>query len=64
MRMDTARVYAAAQLLQRGQDRQLMAAIGLFNYFNRFNDLLEMEPTQPASAEALATAGINVEAGV
>jgi hypothetical protein len=64
MRMDTARVYAAAQLLQRGQDRQLMAAIGLFNYFNQFNDLLEMEPTQPASAEALATAGINVEAGV
>jgi uncharacterized peroxidase-related enzyme len=37
---------------------ELMAAIGLFNYFNRFNDLLEMEPTKPASAEELAEAGI------
>jgi hypothetical protein len=34
-----------------------MAAIGLSNYFNRFNDLLEMEPTKPASAEELAQAG-------
>ncbi len=32
-------------------------AIGLFNYFNRFNDLLQMETTQPASAEELASAG-------
>jgi alkylhydroperoxidase family enzyme len=40
-----------------GEVVELMAAIGLFNYFNRFNDLLEMEPTQPASAEELATAG-------
>jgi hypothetical protein len=39
---------------------ELMAAIGLFNYFNRFNDVLEMEPTQPASAEELAEAGIEV----
>jgi uncharacterized peroxidase-related enzyme len=39
-----------------GEVVELMAAIGLFNYFNRFNDLLEMEPTQPASAEELATA--------
>jgi uncharacterized peroxidase-related enzyme len=37
---------------------ELMAAIGLFNYFNRFNDLLEMEPTKPASAEELALAGV------
>jgi hypothetical protein len=37
-----------------------MAAIGLFNYFNRFNDVLEMEPTKPASAEELAEAGIEV----
>jgi hypothetical protein len=35
-----------------------MASIGLFNYFNRFNDLLQMDPTQPADAEELATAGI------
>ena len=34
-----------------------MAAIGLFNYFNRFNDLLQMEPTQPASSEELAKPG-------
>ncbi len=45
-----------------GEVVELMAAIGLFNYFNRFNDLLEMEPTQPAGAEELATAGIGVEA--
>ena len=37
-----------------GEIVELMAAIGLFNYFNRFNDLLEMEPTQPAAAEELA----------
>jgi uncharacterized peroxidase-related enzyme len=43
-----------------GEVIELMAAIGLFNYFNRFNDLLEMEPTQPASAEELAMAGIEV----
>lgn len=41
-----------------GEVVELMAAIGLFNYFNRFNDVLEMEPTQPASAEELAEAGI------
>ena len=37
-----------------GEVVELMAAIGLFNYFNRFNDLLKMEPTQPASAQELA----------
>jgi len=41
-----------------GEVVELMAAIGLFNYFNRFNDLLQMEPTQPASAEELASAGV------
>jgi uncharacterized peroxidase-related enzyme len=39
-----------------GEVVELMAAIGLFNYFNRFNDLLQMEPTQPASAQELAEA--------
>ena len=43
-----------------GEVVELMAAIGLFNYFNRFNDVLEMEPTQPASAQELAEAGIEV----
>ena len=37
-----------------GEVVELMASIGLFNYFNRFNDLLRMEPTKPASAEELA----------
>jgi uncharacterized peroxidase-related enzyme len=41
-----------------GEVVELMASIGLFNYFNRFNDLLEMEPTQLASAEELALAGV------
>jgi len=38
-----------------GEVVELMAAIGLFNYFNRFNDLLRMEPTLPASPEELAS---------
>jgi uncharacterized peroxidase-related enzyme len=37
-----------------GEVIELMSSIGLFNYFNRFNDLLRMEPTKPASAEELA----------
>jgi uncharacterized peroxidase-related enzyme len=41
-----------------GEIVELMAAIGLFNYFNRFNDLLLMEPTKPATAEELASAGL------
>ena len=41
-----------------GEVIELMAAIGLFNYFNRFNNMLRMEPTQPASAEELAEAGV------
>jgi uncharacterized peroxidase-related enzyme len=45
-----------------GEVVELMAAIGLFNYFNRFNDVLEMDPTQPASAEELAEAGMEAAA--
>ena len=30
-----------------GEIVELMAAIGLFNYFNRFNNALQMEPTKP-----------------
>src|SRR6201992_1426796 len=41
-----------------GEVVELMAAIGLFNYFNRFNNLLQMEPTKPATAEELAQAGV------
>ena len=29
-----------------GEIIELLATIGLFNYFNRFNDALEMEPTK------------------
>ncbi len=29
-----------------GQIIELCAAIGVFNYFNRFNDALKMEPTK------------------
>jgi len=46
-----------------GEVVELMAAIGLFNYFNRFNDLLQMEPTQPASIEELTEAGVVPVAG-
>ncbi len=41
---------------EEGEIIELMAASGLFNYFNRFNNLLAMEPTRPAApAEAAAT---------
>lgn len=39
-----------------GEIVELMAASGLFNYFNRFNNLLAMEPTPPgAGIESAAT---------
>jgi uncharacterized peroxidase-related enzyme len=41
-----------------GEVVELMTSIGLFNYFNRFNNMLRMEPTQPATAEELAEAGV------
>jgi uncharacterized peroxidase-related enzyme len=31
---------------EEGEVVELMAAIGLFNYFNRFNNALQMEPTK------------------
>ncbi len=31
---------------EEGEIIELAAAIGLFNYFNRFNDALRMEPTK------------------
>jgi uncharacterized peroxidase-related enzyme len=39
-----------------GEIVELMAASGLFNYFNRFNNLLAMEPTQAGSGVEPATA--------
>jgi uncharacterized peroxidase-related enzyme len=41
-----------------GEIVELTAAIGLFNYFNRVNNVLQMEPTRPATAEELAEAGL------
>ena len=41
-----------------GEVIELVCAIGLFNYFNRANDLLQMETTKPAKAEELEQAGL------
>jgi len=37
---------ALRQHYDEGEIVELIAAIGLFNYFNRFNDALLMEPTK------------------
>lgn len=34
------------QYFDEGEIVELLCAIGLFNYFNRFNDALAMEPTK------------------
>ncbi len=34
------------QHFDEGEIVELAAAVGLFNYFNRFNDALRMEPTR------------------
>jgi alkylhydroperoxidase family enzyme len=34
------------QYYDEGEIIELLAAIGLFNYFNRFNNALHMEPTK------------------
>lgn len=35
------------EYFDEGEIVELMAAIGLFNYFNRFNNALQIEPTKP-----------------
>ena len=35
------------EFYSEGEIVELLCAIGLFNYFNRFNDALQMEPTRP-----------------
>ena len=40
------------EFYSEGEVVELMAAIGLFNYFNRFNNLLNMESTMPAAVVA------------
>jgi alkylhydroperoxidase family enzyme len=37
-----------------GEIVELLCAIGLFNYFNRFNNALRMEPTQPGEGGCAA----------
>jgi len=34
------------QYFDEGQIVELAATVGLFNYFNRFNDALKIEPTK------------------
>lgn len=40
------------QFYEEGEIVELMAASGLFNYFNRFNNLLAMDPTRPEPIKA------------
>lgn len=42
-----------------GEIVELLCAIGLFNYFNRFNDALQMQPTKPGEG-ARTEPGIEV----
>ena len=37
-----------------GEIVELLCAIGLFNYFNRFNNALQMEPTKPGEGGCTA----------
>lgn len=37
-----------------GEIVELLCAIGLFNYFNRFNDALRMQPTKPGEGKSSA----------
>ena len=39
-----------------GEIVELLCAIGLFNYFNRFNNALQMEPTRPGEGGPAAAA--------
>jgi uncharacterized peroxidase-related enzyme len=43
------------QFYSEGEVVELLCAIGLFNYFNRFNNALRMEPTQPGEGGCAAS---------
>jgi uncharacterized peroxidase-related enzyme len=43
-----------------GEVVELLTAIGIFNYFNRFNNVLKMEPTRPMTAEEIAVGGYHL----
>jgi alkylhydroperoxidase family enzyme len=44
--LDDIRWAELRRYFDEGEVIELAAAIGLFNYFNRFNDALQMEPTK------------------
>lgn len=46
-----------------GEVVELLCAIGLFNYFNRFNNALKMEPTKPGEG-GCAAPDITTEASI
>jgi uncharacterized peroxidase-related enzyme len=46
-----------------GEIVELLCAIGLFNYFNRFNNALKMESTRPGEGGCAAPAAGTVAAG-
>jgi uncharacterized peroxidase-related enzyme len=51
--------HSLREFFSEGEIVELMAACGLFNYFNRFNNFLDMEPTKNASeASASEPAGL------
>jgi uncharacterized peroxidase-related enzyme len=45
-----------------GEIVELLCAIGLFNYFNRFNNALRMEPTKPGEGGSEAPAALPADA--
>jgi uncharacterized peroxidase-related enzyme len=46
-----------------GEIVELLCSIGLFNYFNRFNNALQMEPTKPGEGGCTAPANETAAAG-
>lgn len=46
-RVDDALFASLRQHFNEGEIVELAAVIGVFNYFNRFNNALQMEPTRP-----------------
>ena len=50
-----------AELLRfytEGEVVELLCSIGLFNYFNRFNNALQMEPTKPGEGGCVAPSAV------
>ena len=45
--MNDAEVEGLRRYYSEGEIVEIAAVVGIFNYFNRFNDALGMEPTKP-----------------